>query len=155
MNNTNYPKQKYYYEKLSNLQFLEHQKRLCEIPKIICLCGSTKFINEFRQKNLELTLQGVIVLSIGCDIKTDNEFSFTSEIKQKLDELHKRKIDLADEIFVLNIGGYIGESTKSEIEYAIKWNKPVKFCEPHNVKIDLPETENEHKERTLAGRGNV
>jgi cell division protein FtsB len=53
----------------------------------------------------------------------------TPEQKIALDELHKRKIDLADEVLVLNVGGYIGESTRSEIEYARKLGKPVRYLE--------------------------
>ncbi len=51
-------------------------------------------------------------------------------IKQMLDDLHKRKIDLADEALILNVGGYIGESTRSELEYAQAHSKRVRFWEP-------------------------
>lgn len=98
-------------------------------PKIVCLCGSTRFMDAFQSANLSETLAGNIVLSVGCNTKSDADIGFTEEIKTKLDELHKRKIDLADEIFVLNVGGYIGESTRSEIEYAAKLNKPVRYLE--------------------------
>jgi hypothetical protein len=85
---------------------------------------------------LDLTLQGYIVLSIGCNMKSDTElFGYLSdekreEIKTKLDELHLRKIDLADEVFILNVDGYIGDSTRSEIEYAKAHGKPVEYLEP-------------------------
>ena len=100
-------------------------------PTIVVLCGSTRFYDEFRRQNLRLTLLGDIVLSIGCDTKSDADLDEivgdTSVVKAELDELHKRKIDLADEVFVLNVGGYIGESTRSEIEYARAHHKPVTF----------------------------
>lgn len=99
------------------------------IPHIVCLCGSTKFKSEFVHQNFRLTLDGCIVLSIGCDSKSDEDLGITPEQKLKLDDLHKRKIDLADEIFVLNVGGYIGESTKSEIAYAILHGIPVRYLE--------------------------
>ena len=105
-------------------------------PKIVCLCGSTRFGDAFAKANLELTLEGIIVLSIGCNMRSDTEiFGKMTEIEQKiikreLDKLHLRKIDLADEILVLNVGGYIGESTQKEIEYATKWKKPIKYLEP-------------------------
>lgn len=95
------------------------------MPRIVCLCGSTRFADAFRQANLEQTVAGHIVLSIGCDMKTLGEVAS----KADLDELHKRKIDLADEILVLNVGGYIGESTRSEIEYALQNGKPVRWLE--------------------------
>lgn len=104
-------------------------------PTIVCLCGSTKFIEAFQEANLCETVAGRIVLTIGCDTKSGLEgFRYlTSEafaqLKARLDELHKRKIDLADEIFVLNVGGYVGESTRSEIEYAKAHGKRVRYLE--------------------------
>ena len=102
-------------------------------PKIVCLCGSTKFMEAFQQANLKETLAGRIVLSVGCNTKSDSDLmkigELTEELKVKLDELHKRKIDLADEILVLNVGGYIGESTKSEIEYAKQNGKGIRYLE--------------------------
>lgn len=79
-----------------------------------------------------LTLQGNIVISVGLFGHADNEFetTITSEVKEMLDDIHKRKIDLSDEIFVINPNGYIGESTKSEIEYAHKNYKRVRYLEP-------------------------
>lgn len=96
-------------------------------PKIVCLCGSTRFMEEFRRANLAETLDYNIVLSVGCDTKS---IDFGPGIKARLDELHKRKIDLADEILVLNVGGYIGESTRSEIEYAKRLGKPIRYWGP-------------------------
>lgn len=105
-------------------------------PKIVCLCGSTRFGDAFAKSNLEETLKGNIVLSIGCNMKSDDEvFGHLSKeefelTKIRLDELHLRKIDLADEILVLNIGDYIGESTSNEIKYANKKGKKIRFLEP-------------------------
>ena len=106
-----------------------------EKPIIVCLCGSTRFFETFAKVNLEETLAGRIVLTIGCTTKSDNELFANlpkeekSRIKAGLDELHKRKIDIADEIYVLNVGGYIGESTRSEIEYAILHGKKIRYLE--------------------------
>ena len=91
--------------------------------KVITLCGSTKFKEDFERINKELTLQGNIVLSVGCFGHAGD--SFTDEQKEMLDDIHKRKIDMADAIFVINKGGYIGESTKSEIQYAKEHNKEI------------------------------
>jgi len=99
-------------------------------PKVVCLCGSTRFSEEFREANLRETLAGRIVLSIGADFKSDQALGLTVADKARLDELHKRKIDLADEILVLNVGGYIGDSTRSEIEYACVHGKAVRYLEP-------------------------
>ena len=104
-----------------------------ERPTVVCLCGSTRFSHAFREANLRETLAGSIVLTIGCDMRTDAELfadlapEAIERIKADLDELHKRKIDLADEILVLDVGGYIGDSTRSEIEYARGIGKTVRL----------------------------
>ena len=105
-------------------------------PKVVCLCGSTRFGDAFARANLDETLAGRIVLTIGCNMKSDADlFGHMSDaelqsVKIMLDELHKRKIDLADEILVLNVGGYIGDSTRSEIAYAVEHGKAVRWLEP-------------------------
>jgi hypothetical protein len=105
-------------------------------PRIVCLCGSTRFSEAYQEANLRETLAGRIVLTIGVDMKSDAELfkgmpeHELDQIKQRLDELHKRKIDLADEILVLNVGGYIGHSTKSEIQYALMRVKNIRYLEP-------------------------
>jgi hypothetical protein len=98
-------------------------------PIIICLCGSTRFSEAFRKANLEETLKGKIVLSIGCDMKSDDALGLPPETKQILDQLHFRKIDLADEVKILNVNGYIGESTRNELKYAKSLNKKIIFLE--------------------------
>lgn len=98
-------------------------------PEIVCLCGSTRFFRTFDEQNFRLTLEGKIVLSVGCNTKSDEGLKLTAEDKVRLDELHKRKIDMCDSVLVLNVGGYIGDSTRSEIEYAERIGKPVKYLE--------------------------
>jgi hypothetical protein len=98
-------------------------------PKVVCLCGSSRFGDAFARANLELTLAGAIVLSIGCVTSSDDEIGVDDATKARLDELHKRKIDLADEVFVLNVGGYVGASTASEIAYAENHYTPVRYLE--------------------------
>jgi hypothetical protein len=95
--------------------------------KVITLCGSTKFREEFMAEQKRLTLAGNIVISVGLFGHSGDTEVWLEETKTMLDDMHKRKIDMADEIFVINAGGYIGESTKSEIEYAIKTGKKVKY----------------------------
>ena len=95
--------------------------------KVITLCGSTRFKEEFYQIQKELTLQGNIVISVGLFGHSGDNEVWTEGTKEMLDDMHKRKIDMADEIFVINVDGYIGSSTKSEIEYAIKHNKKVNY----------------------------
>ena len=104
--------------------------------KVITLCGSTRFKNEFMEAQKKLTLAGNIVISVGLfGHSGDNEVwegmseDTLTETKIMLDDMHKRKIDMADEIFVINVGGYIGESTKSEIEYAKATGKKVNYLE--------------------------
>lgn len=99
--------------------------------KVITLCGSTKFKNQFIEQQRKLTLEGNIVISVGMFGHADNE-PITEDIKTMLDEMHFRKIDLADEIFVINIGGYIGFSTGREIEYAKSTGKVVNYLEALN-----------------------
>lgn len=95
--------------------------------KIITLCGSTKFKDEFIAEQKRLTLEGNIVISVGLFGHTGDEEVWLEKTKIMLDEMHKRKIDLADEIFVINPGGYIGASTRSEIEYAMNTGKTVRY----------------------------
>jgi hypothetical protein len=98
--------------------------------KIITLCGSTKFKKEFITEQKRLTLEGNIVISVGLFGHSGDSEVWSETTKPMLDDMHKRKIDLADEIFVINVGGYIGSSTRSEIEYAEDTNKPVVYLEP-------------------------
>jgi hypothetical protein len=109
-------------------------------PRIVVLCGSTRFSGAFREANLRETLAGNIVLTIGCDMRSDAVLfadlpaSQVAKIKTDLDWLHRRKIDLAaahgGEVLVLNVGGYVGESTRAEIEYAAGAGVPVRYLEP-------------------------
>lgn len=102
-------------------------------PTIVCLCGSTRFSDVFRIANLRETLAGRIVLSIGINTKNDTDLLLAGEIteedKRRLDELHLRKIDLADEVLVLNVDGYIGASTTHEIQYARAHGKRLRWWE--------------------------
>lgn len=100
-------------------------------PPITVLCGSTRFKDAWYEQGKRLTHAGHIVLSVG-DLDTssaarDVNVPIDPDLKLALDELHKRKIDLADEVFVLNVGGYVGESTRSEIEYANKIGRPIHY----------------------------
>lgn len=95
--------------------------------KVITLCGSTKFKEDFERVNRELTLAGNIVISVGCFGHSGDVFS--DEQKIMLDDIHKRKIDMADAIYVINKDGYIGSSTKSEIKYAMRTGKQVIYME--------------------------
>lgn len=99
-------------------------------PTIVCLCGSTRFMHQFQEAEYEETLAGRIVLTIGCDTKSDDMLRLGEGIKAKLDELHLRKVELADEVLVLNVGGYIGESTQRELDHAIRLGKRVRFLVP-------------------------
>jgi len=101
-------------------------------PTRVCLCGSTRFLEAFFAAGWQLTLMGHIVLSIGVCKHADADGAHGAEtlgndVAERLDELHLRKIDLADWVLVLNLGGYIGESTRREIEYAEHIGKPVEF----------------------------
>ena len=127
---------------------------LIERPLIVCLCGSSRFYNEWQEANYRETMAGKIVLTMGfippkvvkqsmivdgcmgqqeclVDVQVHGgTIGCTPTEKIRLDVLHKLKIDLADEVFVINVGGYIGESTASEIEHALAQQKPIRYLEP-------------------------
>ncbi|MER5950344.1 hypothetical protein ABT127_30305 [Streptomyces sp. NPDC001904] len=94
-------------------------------PEIVCICGSTRFVEEMRAANRDLTFAGIIVVAPG-----ETEELVTDEQKTTLSALHLRKIDLADRVLVVNPGGYIGESTSKEIAYAHATGKPISFTHP-------------------------
>ncbi len=103
-------------------------------PTIVCLCGSTRFYKDFLEQNYLETMAGRIVLSVGFYPHAVNEMhgegvGITPEQKEALDQLHMRKIDMCDEILVINIGGYIGQSTARELAYARANGKRVRFLE--------------------------
>jgi hypothetical protein len=102
-------------------------------PRIVVLCGSARFYDQFQEANYRLTMAGKIVLSIGfypdAEHGQGEGVGLGSAEKVALDGLHKRKIDLADEVHVINVGGYIGASTRSEINYAEAAGKPVTYME--------------------------
>ena len=97
--------------------------------KVITLCGSTRFKDAFIEAQKRLTLDGNIVISVGLFGHSGDDEAWTAGTKAMLDDMHKRKIDMADEIFVIDVGGYIGESTQSEIDYASKTGKVIKYLE--------------------------
>ena len=97
---------------------------------VITLCGSTRFKDAFFEAQKRLTLEGNIVISVGLFGHSGDDEVWTEGTKEMLDDMHKRKIDMADEIFVINVGGYIGDSTRSEIEYAKKNGRTVRYLEP-------------------------
>lgn len=103
-------------------------------PEIVCLCGSTRFYDAFQRANYEETMAGKIVLSVGFYPHSSEQahgetIGITPEQKEALDQLHKHKIYLADEVYVLNVGGYIGDSTRSEIAFAEALGKPIRYLE--------------------------
>jgi len=96
---------------------------------VITLCGSTRFKEQFLEAQKRLTLEGNIVISVGLFGHSGDEEVWNEGTKEMLDDMHKRKIDMADAIYVINVGGYIGSSTRSEIEYAKKQGKQVLYLE--------------------------
>lgn len=103
---------------------------------VITLCGSTRFKDEFMEAQKRLTLEGNIVISVGLfghsgdqEVWENMDEGTLTATKEMLDDMHKRKVDMADGIYVINVGGYIGESTNSEIEYAKKHGKTVTYLE--------------------------
>ena len=101
-----------------------------DFPKTVCLCGSTRFKSEFMETAKKLTCQGCNVLAPFHFRKCGDEI--TPELERTLSELHLRKIDLADEVMILNVGGYIGESTRNELNYAKSKGKVIRYLEAIN-----------------------
>jgi hypothetical protein len=97
---------------------------------IVTLCGSTRFKEQFLEAQKRLTLEGNIVITVGLFGHSGDQEVWTEGTKEMLDDMHKRKIDMADSIYVINVGGYIGESTRSEIEYAKQNGKGIQYLEP-------------------------
>src|SRR5665648_798699 len=95
--------------------------------KIITLCGSTRFREEFLEAQKRLTVDGNIVISVGLFGHSGDEEVWAENTKPMLDDMHLRKIDLSDEIFVVNTGGYIGSSTRNEIKHATLTGKQVHY----------------------------
>jgi len=97
--------------------------------KVITLCGSTRFKDSFMREQKRLTLEGNIVISVGLfgHSGDDEVWDDNGKTKRMLDDMHKRKIDMADEIFIINEYGYIGDSTESEIQYAKSKGKKVTY----------------------------
>lgn len=106
-------------------------------PVVVVLCGSTRFSEAFQQASLMETIAGKIVLTIGCDMRSDDELFVNMSgdelvaLKERLDELHLRKIDMADEVLILNVGNYIGQSTARELLYAQQQGKLIRYLETH------------------------
>ena len=96
---------------------------------VITLCGSTRFKDAFLEAQKRLTLEGNIVISVGLFGHSGDEEVWTPGTKEMLDDMHKRKIDMTDAIYVINVGGYIGQSTRSEIEYAKNNGKKILYLE--------------------------
>lgn len=95
--------------------------------EVITLCGSTRFRREFEEINKLLTLEGYVVISVGCFGHSGD--TITEEQKELLDDIHLQKIEMADKILVINKDGYIGKSTAREIEYAKKLGKEIRYLE--------------------------
>jgi hypothetical protein len=98
--------------------------------KVITLCGSTRFKDEFMEVQKRLSLAGNIVISVGLFGHSGDHEVWDDGVKEMLDDMHKRKIDMSDGIYVINVGGYIGSSTRTEIAYARAHSKSIEYLEP-------------------------
>ena len=99
--------------------------------KVITLCGSTKFEAEFAEVNQRLTMEGCVVISLGMfslpDLPDYDWTADSSDLKGRLGGVHFQKIRMADEVYIVDPGGYVGESTRREIAYAESLGKPVRY----------------------------
>jgi hypothetical protein len=121
-----------YPELLSPEEKLADGKERLNIPRIVVICGSTRFMPEMAEADLRETAAGRIVVKPGCDMKTPHPLWAdpveAEALKVRLDGLHRAKIRLADEVLV--VGDYVGDSTRAEIAYARELGKPVRFTHP-------------------------
>lgn len=108
---------------------LKNEEDVSSKMKVITLCGNTRFKEQFLEQQKRLTLEGNVVISVGLFGHSGDEEVWEPGMKEMLDKMHLQKIDMADEIFVINVGGYIGESTRREISYAESKRKIVKYLE--------------------------
>jgi hypothetical protein len=119
-------------ELLSPAEKLASAKYALSLPPIVVICGSTRFMAEMTEADLELTASGYVVVKPGCNMKQPHALWAdpvdAERIKTALDDLHRAKIRLADDVLV--VGDYIGSSTRSEIAYARELGKPVRFTHP-------------------------
>lgn len=111
---------------------MTHQQTLHPAEaKVITLCGSTTFEAEFAQVSQRLTVDGCVVISLGMfclpDLPGDDGATVISDLKARLGDLHLQKIRMADEVYIVDPGGYVGESTAREIAYAESLGKPVRY----------------------------
>lgn len=113
---------------ISNIRsFNVFKKRHLDEFAVVTLCGSTRFKKEFEEIQKDLTLKGYLVISVGCFDFNGTISKDSEKTKKMLDKMHKRKIDLADIVVIVNKDGYIGDSTKSEIKYAEEHHKDVVY----------------------------
>ena len=121
----------------------EKENKFPDKFKVITLCGSTKFKDKFFEIQKKLTLQGYIVISVGLFGHSGDEEALDEETKTMLDIMHKRKINMSDEIFVIDVDNYIGSSTKSEIEYATTCDKIIHYLSSYKFKNASTEIDND------------
>ena len=99
--------------------------------KVVTLCGSTRFEAEFAEVNQRLTMEGCVAISLGMFSLPDlPDYDWTadpSDLKGRLGRVHFQKIRMADEVYVVDPGGYVGESTRREIAYAESLGKPIRY----------------------------
>lgn len=117
------------------IEYIMSDDYRASFPIVVCLCGSTRFYEAFQRANYEETMAGRIVLSVGFYPHSAGQahgeaIGCTAEQKEALDQLHLHKVEMADEILVLNVGGYVGESTARELTYARSLGKVIRFLEP-------------------------
>ncbi|MFF0560799.1 hypothetical protein [Streptomyces sp. NPDC004266] len=121
-----------YPQPLTPEERLADAKKRLGLPRIVVICGSTRFMTEMAEADVRETEAGKIVVKPGCDMKTPHALWSdpveAEALKVRLDDLHRAKIRLGDEVLV--VGDYIGDSTRAEIAYARSLGKPVRFTHP-------------------------
>ncbi|MFF5788566.1 hypothetical protein ACFY8P_26830 [Streptomyces sp. NPDC012693] len=121
-----------YPQPLTPEEKLADAKELLSLPRIVVICGSTRFMAEMNDADLRETAAGKIVVKPGCDMKAPHALWSdpveAAALKVRLDDLHRAKIRLADEVLV--VGDYIGDSTRAEVAYARSLGKSVQFTHP-------------------------
>ncbi|WP_175047892.1 hypothetical protein [Microlunatus speluncae] len=124
--------------------------------KVITLCGSSRFEAEFTEVNQRLTMEGCVVISLGMfSLPELPDYDWTtdrSDLKGRLGGVHFQKIRMADEVYIVDPGGYVGESTQREIAYAESLGKLVRYLSRERLARtgDGPKSESDQPEEAEA-----
>jgi len=116
------------YPEAKRLGFYKNFQERGPRGKVVCICGSMKFYDNMIVEQVRLAKEGIVALLPIVDPK-DCEGNLTDEEKEFYAQIHLQKIEMADEVYIVNVGGYVGKRTALEISYAARMGKIITFME--------------------------